>query len=178
MKKVIALLLALIMCLSLAACGEMGAIPAETEPTDPPPLTKDDLLAQAKVVYADEITSDIGGNQAKASTYKGAVYQITGHVHEVNEEYCILAAARVETDQHVHRDNWIDYGCDTVFHVYLPLEDLAELELCSNIMIVGEITDVALGQYHAIDGQIQLSITNAYLLKTDVKYNGTSAFAD
>jgi hypothetical protein len=129
MKKIFALLLAAIMCLSFIACGN-------TQQTNSPIKTKDELLKEAKVVKADELLNEIGGNKAKAATYVGSIYCITGHVVEIEEDHCLLLGADTgDWNNVIHSDDWYAYAELAMFRVYLPAEELAKLNKCENVFI-------------------------------------------
>ena len=163
MRKALSLILALVLCLSLCACGEMK-------------MTKEAMLSEAESgVYADEITADIACNFARAKNYEGKVYNLVGHILSIEENYCVIAAAQVDGDKtdNVHRDNWNDFQEQMVFHAYLPVSDLAEIEVCENIQIIGCIDKVEKGQLNEYVEQICLVMKTAYLIQTDLTYNNT-----
>lgn len=162
MKKYVALILALVLCLSMCACGEKGN---STK-------TKEELLAEAKTAKADDILNDIGGNKARAAQYVDEVYCITGHVLEIADDYAIVLAADTgDWNSVVHSDDWYGYAQEVVFRVYLPTTELAELDKCENIQFVGKIESVTTFEYHAIE-PISLEITNAFLVQRGVDYQG------
>ena len=165
MKRLFALILALIICLPLCACGEKQEAGEKQE-------TKEELLAKAKTVKADELLNEIGGNKARANTYIGSVYCITGHVLEINDDHAIVLAADTgDWNDNTHSDDWYAYAELAVFRVYLPTEELAVLDKCENIQFVGKITGVTTFKYHAIE-PMSLEVTNAYLVQTGVVYQG------
>ena len=160
MKKALSLILALVLCLSLCACG------GESK------LTKEDLLAKAQTVNADDILNEIGGNKARAAKYIDSVYCITGHVLEIEENYAIVLAADTgDWNDHIHSDDWCAYALLAVFRVYLPTEELAELNKCENIQFVGKIESITTFAYAAIE-PLSLEITNAFLVQKGVEYQG------
>lgn len=127
-----------------------------------------------KAFLADEITLDIAGNKASAQAYEGKTLCITGHILDVEEDYCSVIARTVDGDGHrfSHSDEWYDFNCDVAFLVYLPSEDLANLNLCDGIEFVGVVDEVGTRKYFAIEDQIYLTFRNAYYIKT-VDYEGT-----
>ena len=162
MKKRVFITIVFGLCLLLSSCGNKK----ETK------LSKEDLMKSATIVKADELTKEIGGNVARAKQYEGKVYQITGHISDITENYAIVLAASVDTDFHIHSDEWYGYGVDTVFHVYFDTDTLLNLNLCDNIEFVGEITTVNTGTYKAVKDQIQITVDNAYLIG-NATYEGT-----
>lgn len=164
MKRTIALLSSLIMVLSLCACGG-NAQKGES---------KEEMLENAETFLADEITLDIAGNKARAQSYEGKTLRITGHILDIEEDYCSVIARTVDGDSHtfLHSDDWYGFNCDIAFLVYLPSEDLANLNLCDGIQFVGVVDEVGTRQDHAIEDQIYLKFKNAYYIKT-VDYEGT-----
>ncbi len=120
MKKVISLILALVLCLSLCACGGNG--------TSNNTMSKEDMLAAAEVVTPSQITQDTNSNIAKAKQlYCGKVLEVTGRVASVKE-------------------NYVEVGVDskangTVIDVYLPIEELVLLASGQKITIVGKTNE-------------------------------------
>lgn len=174
MKKKIMLGLAMVLCsFSLCACGDSaGDTSTENQ------KSMEDLLSEAKKVNADEILNDIGGNKARANSYIGSSYCITGHILEIEEEYClVLAADTGDWNKYVHSDDWSAYAQGAMFRVYLSTDELAKLDKCENIEFVGEITGVESMEYHAIEPMC-LEVTNAYLVNENVTYEGRDRLAD
>ena len=139
MKKAISLLLALVMCLSLCACGGGNDTPktteAPTETTVPVEtvMTKDELLASATNVYyyafTQEIEETAKANFLKANlTYENSTVCIMGlRISEINSEYAVAANGFIE------------------YHIYLPVEELMELVTFEYVRVVGTITGVSEG---------------------------------
>lgn len=140
MKKALSLILALVLCLSLYACGDgiENATPESTNPestnseTTAPEATamsKEDMLAIAEVVSPVQIKKDTNSNIAKAKQlYCGKVLEVTGVVAAIKE-------------------NYVEIGVDTsvagaVIDVYLPTEELLLLKSRQKITIVGKTNDV------------------------------------
>lgn len=170
MKKALSLILALVLCLSLCACG--GGDTEESTNSSESIKTKEELLAGAQTVKADDILNDIGGNKARAAKYVDTVYCITGHVLEIEENYAIVLAADTgDWNNVIHSDDWYAYAELAVFRVYLPTEELAELNKCENIQFVGKIESITTFTYHAIE-PLSLEVTNAFLVQKGVEYQG------
>lgn len=163
MKRVLSFVLALMMCLSLCACGG-GSTKT---------LSKDEMLANATTAFAHEITLDIAGNKARAEGYIGKTYCITGHICKIEDDYCMVLARSVDGDhcQNIHSDGWYAFNCNTVFLVHLSTEELANLNLCDGIEFVGVIDAVGTQEYHAIKDQIYLEFNAAYYIGT-AEYEG------
>lgn len=132
MKKLLSLILALVMCLSLCACGsDKGKDNTNNTGKNPEATTmsKEDMLAAAEVVTPSQITQDTNSNIAKAKQlYCGKVLEVTGVVAAVKE-------------------NYVEIGVDTsvagaVIDVYLPTEELLLLESRQKVTIVGKTNDV------------------------------------
>lgn len=162
MRKRVFITIVFCFCLLLSACGNKK----ETK------LSKEDLIKSATIAKADEITMEIGGNEARAKQYEGKIYQITGHISDITDDYAIVLAAEVDTDKFIHSDGWYGFGYDTVFHVYFDTDILLNLNLCDNIEFIGEITAVNTGTWHAVENQIQITVDNVYLIG-NATYEGT-----
>ena len=140
MKKTIALILVLAICLSLCACGGSSTPETEvpTEITVPPitTLTKDEMLQTAVPLSRDDVDKSIS-NIAFAKSLIGNVYTFSGDVYTVTEDHAVITF-------------WINdeegvYG--TVLNVmvgnlYLPLEELVALENTQKLSFVGRLDDV------------------------------------
>ena len=152
MKKALSLILALVLCLSMCACGEKE-------------MTKEEMVKTATVISADEMNADIGGNKAKAKTYIDGVYIITGRVSEIEEEYCIVRARKADHTKivYAHHDGWGEFDAEFELHVYLPLEDLANVEFASDISFVGMITEIGSKQEN-LKNILYLNVANAHLI--------------
>ena len=132
MKKLLALMLAAALALSLVACGGgSGAgdnnTPStgngDTTSTDTPSgggMTKEEMLEQAIECTAGEIAVDTGNNIVKAKqTYCEKTLSIYGWILEISTDHITIS------------------GGDTNFEVYLPVEDIANLESRQYVTIVG-----------------------------------------
>ena len=129
MKKALSLLLALVLCLSLCACGGADEKNNTNKNPETTTMSKEDMLAAAEVVTPSQITQDTKSNIAKAKQlYCGKILEITGVVAAVKE-------------------NYVEIGVDTsvagaVIDVYLPAEELLLLESRQKVTIVGKTNDV------------------------------------
>lgn len=143
MKKWIALLLAAVVCISLAACGEKAPeatqatteqAPAETEAAL---LTKDEMLGSAKPLTREEIEKSIT-NAAFAKSLVGNIYTFGGDVWSVTEDYAVVTF-------YIQTENGA-YGTAAnvmVAQLYLPQEDLIALENRQRLSFVGRLDDVS-----------------------------------
>ncbi len=126
MKRTLSIILALLMCLSLCACGSDNG---KSNTNNNPEMSKEDMLAAAEVVTPSQITQDTKSNIAKAKQlYCGKILEVTGVVAAVKE-------------------NYVEIGVDTsvagaVIDVYLPTEELLLLESRQKVTIVGRTNDV------------------------------------
>lgn len=155
MKRVLPLILAAALILSLTACGSQNSM--------------EKMLEVAEVVSAEEIVSNIAGNKARANTYEGNTYLVTGHISDIEDDYCVVLAEATANDNHVYvhscddsLDTGIYYNADTVFLVYLPEEELAELNLCTDIQFVGTIDEIGTRESQAVKNQVYLACHEAY----------------
>ena len=129
MKKGLSLLLALVMCLSLCACGEK----TNNGISIPKGMTKEEMLNNAKTFDVAEWKSDMEKNQMAAQEkYEGNVYTISAFVEKVENNKCTLAFF---IDPNV--------GAST-YYVIAPFdkETLLTLNVGERINLVGEIKSV------------------------------------
>ena len=139
MKKALALLLALVMVLSLAACGGGNDTPeASTETTTPEDvkMSKDEMLSVAIPLTRDDLEKSIS-NIAFAKTLIGNTYTFGGEVYSVAEDHAVVTF-------YVTDEKGAYYtGADMmVADLYLPLDELVSLENQQRLNLVGQLEDV------------------------------------
>ena len=133
MKKAISLLLALVLCLSLCACGG-----SNTEaPIEETKIPKEDLLSVATPMTQD-IVEQILADKNYAKTLISNTYTFTGCVRA--EEGYVGVEIRVPTA--TGSTMGYDYHSTLSFYVYLPAKELEDVGYDDDITIVGKITDV------------------------------------
>ena len=100
MKKTISLLLALVLCLSLCACGsakqETGSAEKNGEleasansETQVELMSKEDMLSSADPLTRDEVDKSIN-NIAFAKSLIGNVYTFAGNIWSVEEDHAVI----------------------------------------------------------------------------------------
>lgn len=130
MKKAISLLLALVMCLSLCACGsgndtpETTEAPTETTAPEETVMSKEEMLSIATNHYSYPLSAEISENIAKANaTYLNQTVSIMGvSISEINLDHVVVKQGY------------------TQYNIYLPSEELAELNKGDYVRVVGTIT--------------------------------------
>lgn len=133
MKKFLSLLLAAMMLLSFAACSGGGKTAEATqepteaptaEPTEEPKETMEEMLAEAAEVDFGDITHESINNLARAkSLYCNKTLLLSEYIVTIESDHI-----EIGTSQYV-----ID--------VYLPLEDMINLQENQMVTIVGETDD-------------------------------------
>ena len=115
MKKLSALLLAVVLCFSLVACGG-GKTP-----------TKEELLAVAESFSALDITNESNKNIVGAKQkFCNKTLLLSGYVRDIKEDHIELSS---------------NYGASYMVDVYLSTEELAALQSNQLITVVGNTTD-------------------------------------
>lgn len=115
MKKFLALLLAVVLCFSLVACGG-GKTP-----------TKEELLATAETVSSADIKNDSNQNIVMAKEkYCNKTLLLSGCVRNIKEDHIELSDS---------------YGSNYIIDVYLSTEEIATLKSNQAITVVGNTTD-------------------------------------
>ena len=146
MKKWIALLLAAILCFSLAACGEKTAESAndttdvtesETETAETVTLTKDEMLTGAVPMTRDDVNKSIG-NIAFAKTLIGNTYTFGGEVFSVAEDHAIVTFYISDNE-----GAYATVANVMVANLYLPIDELVALESGQRLSFVGKLDDVS-----------------------------------
>ena len=159
MKQAISLLLALVLCLSLCACGGGNDTPDPTVTNAPEEAvpTKEELLAQALAVDYTTINNDSFENLAKAkSLYCNATLKLDGTIYEIKED-------------HVRIGNGLTWGVS----VYLPTEDLIALEKWQRIVVVGNTTDEIIEETNHAGTLSLYQMPAAYLVDDYFEYQVT-----
>ena len=127
MKKALSLILALVLCLSLCACGKSTAI------------TKEGMLESAETTDLNTITTVTNDNLAKATQkYCNKTLKVTGFIIDIEADHIRLA-------------------CDAIYgrpgmDVYLPSEEIAELSQNQLITVVGKTTEAIKERTHTVAG--------------------------
>ena len=143
MKKAISLLLALLVCLSLCACGggndapKTTEAPNETTAPEEVKMTKDEMLSVATPLTREDIEKSIT-NVAYAKSLVGNTYTFGGEVFSVAEDYAVITFYIT--------DEQGAYGTAAnmmVANLYLPLEELITLENEQRLNFVGQLEDVS-----------------------------------
>lgn len=126
MKQYIALVLALVMCLSLCACdGGSGTS------TDKTTITKEDMLSNAKSFDYSTFSHIAEENILRAEeTYVGNIYEISGFVGNINDDSCTL---RVLSSSG---------SLEGYINVPLSRDELMILNTNERITVVGEISEI------------------------------------
>ena len=172
MKKAISLLMVLVVCLSLCACGggtddhEATETPTETTAPEVAKLTKDELLAKASSITNDEAKSALS-NPAFANSLVGNTYIIYGKVWNIEVDHLVI---EIHTED--ENGNKYTYGGDSLqIHAYIPNEDLIKASLGSMVTVVGEINSLeqVKEEYNYVDASA-LIMENAYLVD-ETAYN-------
>ena len=153
MKRFIALLLATIMCLTLAACGTDEAKENES-------VSNEDILSSAEEITAEQLWSDIGGNAAKAETYVGKALKITGTVIEIEKDNCYIMSHANENSTINHFEDGVQFDAEFGIRAYLGAERLAELNIGDVITFTG-VLDSTGNEEYGIANAIVLYFNNA-----------------
>ena len=116
MKKILAMLLAITMCISITACG--GADPKAKEA---------ELVASTPMLNLDELWYSMYANEASAKmNYDGKMFQVKVTVLNIG----------TNSFEYIYKDDW---GSTHFFEVYLPTETLATLTSGEHITVLGEL---------------------------------------
>ena len=114
MKKFLSLLLALVMCISLVACG--GG------------KTKEELLSEAIVLSPKQLIDEKFDNSARAKKeYQDKIVKMTGEIFDIDDNYVAIG----------FRYNGVK---STSIYVLLDSDSIAELEKNTEITVVGKMS--------------------------------------
>lgn len=160
MKKVLALMLALIMAVSLASCGGGKNNTSATEVKTK--ATKEELLKKATPIKEKELDKAIG-NMPYAKSLKGKIYTFDGYVKSIEDKYAVITFTIEYEDE-----GWNTSEETLVGNIYLPTEDLINnIEIDQKLSFVGEISKVkthktsdSIGEHSVVD----LVFENAFIV--------------
>ena len=128
-------------------------------------LTKDEMMDVAIELNTEDYDAMLN-NIAKASTYTDSIVVVSGSIQSVDMEYCVLSPIVYSLNEGDIITNVYDSQLLSL-SVYLPTDELVELEYLQEISIVGKITNVEKSTT-MIEGfeftKIKLAVESAYLL--------------
>lgn len=156
MKKLLALMLAAALALSLVACGGSGGTGDNNTPSggngDTTSTDNPGNESSATAFNYSSFISAFDDNELKAkSTYIGSNYKISAFVRNVESDFCILEILGAVAQ-------------DYVFKVELPIDDLMELSKGQRVTVEGII--------EAIEGK-QILVTSASLASDNFEIEAT-----
>ena len=169
MKKLLALMLAAALALSLVACGGGGAEDNNTTPstgngdttgTDTPSMTKEEMLETAEDGNISELNHLIAENILSAKqAYCGKVLTFRGNIYGIKED-CIT----------------FNHGKGSII-VYLPAEDIVNLKTDQWVTIIGLTNDEFITTKESRGGEPASDYTDcimeqAYLVTDRYEYTG------
>lgn len=126
MKKLLTILLVAVLALSLAACGGGSDTPEAAT------MTKDEMLKDATEVTMSELYDSTYNNVLKAKEdYCDKVIQVTTAVVEIQDDHAVLSNTSI-----------LD---EVVLDVYLPTEELMELQVNQRVTVIGISSDIEKG---------------------------------
>lgn len=144
MTKLIAFLLALVMVLSLCACGQ-NSKPSDNQTAEAPTeamkeenaaLTQEEMVAESTEL-TDEMWKKITENKAYASSLVGTTFSFMACVEEITTDYVVMNVVNSEL---------VVQAYAMQLHVYLPTAQLIELETGLFLQMVGNVTEMTEGE--------------------------------
>lgn len=148
MKKLLALLMVVVLCVSLCACGSKDSGSETTAPTEEPTMSKEDMLAQAQDVTLGEILSEIESNEIRAEElYEDKIVKIENFKVEEIKSYNDFAQL-----------NWTYWGSANsviTVHAKISKSEAASLSTGDLVTVVGEFD---------ITSSVYADINNAFIV--------------
>lgn len=145
MKKLLSLMLAAALALSLTACGGNSGTGGTNTSSGGKDNAKEEMLANAPLLNISEMMQAFNENKIRAEeTYLGNDFKIFGFVSEIESEYCDLSSTLGSIK----------------FRVYLDKEELKELNSGEGINIVGTIDSFEKGKEGTWDTPPESDIIN------------------
>ena len=166
MKKVLSLLLALVMCLSLAACGsndtngnsstEQQRENNSEQQESSNVITKEEMISNAQPLTQDEIDKS-WTNAAFAKSLIGNTYTFVGEISLIKEDHAVINSFFFE-----EYNTFTTGGIDA--NVYLPLDELISLENQQKVSFVGILDDVISYEETVPVGQDSMTVTSTAMV--------------
>ena len=161
MKKVTALILAFVLCLTLIACGQPTA-DVEQATTAAPKQTKEEMLSVAEECSATDLQNDSIENIVRAKQkYCNKTLLLSGYVRDIKEDHIELSSF---------------YGANYMVDVYLSMDELVLLDRGQSISVVGTTTDEILEDADEVGGTVfdysHYQMPDAYLVRERVEVEG------
>ena len=166
MKKALSLLLALVMCLSLCACGGNGNTANESK------LTKDELLASAVRFPAGKFYDTCYNENfiLAKETYVGKIYRRAAIVKEITEEGCYAGGIFVPLDKEIILDLKLNECIEIVFKIDDLVMEGTEQGSRSVEIISDEVYYV--GNTSKLPAKVMYVATNGALVTLGADYDG------
>lgn len=164
MKRLIALLLAVALSLSLAACGGGGDTTSDgsgdTTGDESSSMSKEEMLEVATIADEIEMGNALVENIPNAKkTYCGKVLEVTSIISSINEDSVSLGQV------------------GSFLTVYLPEENIANLQVQQSITVVGMTNDDIQTDTQVVNGtefeQQHFVMEQAYLVTDRYEFTGT-----
>ena len=158
MKKAVSLILALMLLLSLCACGAEGG-------SDTSQMSKEDMLSSAESVAMKDFTDAVDNNIVSAKQlYCGKVLEVTGIIGEIKEDHIALVYKSYSRK---------------IIDVYLSTEELATLQPRQKIVVVGLTEDTVETVSTTVRGydteELHFPMKQAYLVQDTFEVDGRFA---
>lgn len=164
MKKLLSLMLSAAFMVSLAACGDGGATTSDggrdTTSVGSNSMTKEEMLEQAEAVTREDLFGAAESNIVSAKeTYGGKLIIFTAQVLDIQDDH-------------------IQLGDSSYINVYLPTEDIMQIENYQLITVVGQLGDTI----EEVEENVGYGMTTtlycyempqAYLVLDRFEYTGT-----
>ena len=167
MKKLLALMLAAALALSLVACGG-GSGAGDTTGTDTTSggedNAKEEMLSTASTCDFSKIQYDYEQNKVNAQeTHVGKIYKITGYVSGIESEYISIVPLNTPLQNGSSGGHPV-----TTVRAYISKDDIKRLSTNDVINIVGEVTN--------LDSISTMEMKNAYYIDNIVAISGSTRF--
>lgn len=157
MKKAIALVLALVMCLSLAACGGGNGKNKK--------MSKEEIVSAATPCDFGEIYNECQSNSVAASEeYGGQIYKVTGYVSEIKPDYIVVVPL-----------NSPFTSTDSVqlmeVKAYLSVDDIKSVYKYEVINIAGVVSALVMGAQSS--SALEIIMETAYYVDDIIEFSAT-----
>lgn len=156
MKKALSLILALVLCLSLCACGEKDT------------TSNEDVLKKAVAIDLNAIGMAFENNKVNAQdTYYNKYYTIVGSVSKIESDEVIINPISAVFGQ--------KFSAASRCNVKLPIDEIKKLSTSDVIKVCGKLTDFTNGYDHYV-----LTLDEAFyvdnIIETTAKVNGINNY--
>ena len=149
MKKAISLLLAMVLCMALCACGgnDIPELSEQEISKEEPSLSINDILENGTPIEAYEFFNEVNENIVRAELeYDGKVILFEDQIIDIQKDHIVVGIA------------------NTRIKVYLKTEDIIAVNKDQRVLVAGMVSNISLGQEYSLPF-VSMEMQQGYLVQ-------------